>query len=748
MADLGWDDVIPEKVRESWVIWVEYLADLKNLKIPRPLQVFGKKVQNRILLGFGDASQLAYGICIYLRAEYDDGTASCHLAFASTRVSPLNKYTIPRLELMAASHLVKNMAFVNKAFGLPKEKLIYFSDSHTTLAWITATTRTLKDSISYTVANIQREVPSSAWHYIKTDENPSDIASRGLSGKDLANSTLWWNGPDFCSEHELCLPPFPKHLNRDSDDYLSEVIAEKDIVFFACSVPKSLDPNEFPVSADHMSCLNKLIRIAALCLRFILFKKAPVERFSPYGNFVNVFEYRRALHTLIYVEQKRWFADVFGFLQNYGQAKKGSQLAHFNPFVEESSGLLRSQSRVQYAELLPDWRKFPIILPQRSNLTLLLIKHYHCVVCEHNGGVSMTFEEMSFKYVSIALKENISREIRYCRKCQDLNAKPMGQKMAPLPMERLPTSVAGNTVFEACGLDYFGPFMISQGRGMVRKKRWVLLFCCMRFRAVRLEVTQDYSTSWTIKAIGSFLARNLKPKKFLSDQGSQLKAAAGAISNIMFEKGSKVVADAFPEIDWDFIPVATPHFGGAWERLVGLAKRSLMSLDPSMTFTDLEFLHYVTKVEGFLNRRPLSYTLSDNNSISPLTPNHFLAGKALEGLPLSNGLDLEDSYEKVRKALDHAWGRYMREIIPQLRSMTKWKRDRESLTVGNVVMVLTEANERGLYPLASVVEVDESGDSRVRQVRVKMASSGKIKNLSLKHMCHLKLKKNVPQNYF
>ena len=497
-----------------------------------------------------------------------------------------------------------------------------------------------------------------------------------------------------------------------------------------------------------MSDLNKLIRLTALCLRFILFRKEPVKSFSPYGNLINVFEYRRALQVLILVEQRKWFADVFGFLQKYGQARRGSQLAHFNPFIEEGSGLLRSCSRVQYADLLPYWRKNPIILPTKSNLTLLLIKFYHVVVCEHSGGVGQCFDELSLKYVGIALKEAIGREIRYCRKCQDLNARPMAQKMAPLPLERLPTGDSENTVFETCGLDYFGPFMVSQGRGMVRKKRWVLLFCCMRFRAVRLEVTQDYSTEWTIKAIKAFLARNPTPRKFMSDQGSQLKSAAGVISTLMFEKGAKEVADTFPEIDWDFIPVATPHYGGAWERLVGLAKRCLLGLDPSLCFTDLELVHYVTRVEGFLNRRPLSYTLTDNNTISPLTPNHFLAGKALEGLELQGGLSLEDAYNKVVKALDLAWKRFMKEIIPQLRSMKKWQRERDSLAVGDVVMLLDEVNDRGLYPLASVVEVNESSDGRVRQVKVRVAESGKIKDLSLKHLCHLKLRRNVAQDYF
>ena len=752
VEDLDWDDKIPAKVEEPFKKWIEGLVGLKQVKIPRPLKVFGKKVVKRILLGFGDASQLAYGVAVYVRCEYEDGTASCHLAYGSGRVSPLNKYTIPRLELMAASKLVSDMAFVNKALSLPTEDLVYFSDSHTVLAWISATSRMMKDSISYTVATIQRETRVSAWNYVPTDQNPADIASRGMVAKDLVDSKLWWSGPDFCNEDVLVLPEFPKHLPRDTEDYLREMIKPDELAFLvdSCEIRKSVEFTDFPLSADNMSNISKLVRLTAYCLRFLMFRKQPVERFTPFKKLLNVIEYRRAFHCLIRGEQMRWYKEVFDFLGKYDQVKKGSPLSGFAPFVDVDTGLLKSNTRLQYADTIPDYTKFPIILPHKSALTALIIRFYHQVRCGHAGGVSMTLDEFSVRYVAIAAKELVTREVKYCRKCQDLNARPQQQKIAPLPLERLPTDVSGsgNTVFESCGLDYFGPFMVSMGRGLVRQKRWVLLFTCLRFRAVRLIVTQDYSADWTLKAVESFLAANPRPKKFLSDQGSQLKAASKSVTWAMREGEVRRLINAFPAIDWCFTPVATPHFGGAWERLVGLAKRCLLGLAPEMKFTDLEFVHLLARVEGFLNRRPLSYIVTDNNSIAPLTPNHFLAGKALQEVAPAEGLSLFDSYDRVLKALNLAWKRYLREIIPQLRSMEKWKRERDNLSVDDIVMVLSDTNERGMYPLARVVEVHESEDGYVRQVKVKMGETGKVKDLSLSHMCPLKLTKGVAQDYF
>ena len=62
-------------------------------------------IVNIQLHGFSDASLRAYGCCVYLRIEHKSGIVKCDLVSAKSRVSPIKKQSIPRLELLAANLL-------------------------------------------------------------------------------------------------------------------------------------------------------------------------------------------------------------------------------------------------------------------------------------------------------------------------------------------------------------------------------------------------------------------------------------------------------------------------------------------------------------------------------------------------------------------------------------------------------------------------------------------------------------------
>ena len=56
------------------------------------------------------------------------------------------------------------------------------------------------------IGKIQKKSSPTQWNYIKTDHNPADITSRGLSAQDLKESKLWWCGAVFLEYEEDSWP--------------------------------------------------------------------------------------------------------------------------------------------------------------------------------------------------------------------------------------------------------------------------------------------------------------------------------------------------------------------------------------------------------------------------------------------------------------------------------------------------------------------------------------------------------------
>ena len=73
------------------------LAEVQRVTIPRVVAVIVDKDQPIFLHGFGDASKDGYCAVIYLVAD-NEGEESCNILTVKTRLAPLKKRSIPRLE--------------------------------------------------------------------------------------------------------------------------------------------------------------------------------------------------------------------------------------------------------------------------------------------------------------------------------------------------------------------------------------------------------------------------------------------------------------------------------------------------------------------------------------------------------------------------------------------------------------------------------------------------------------------------
>ena len=105
------------------------MPQLAEIKIPRI--VLDKNQATIDVVGFADASGLAYAAVVYLRVVTNTGQVKIHMLRSTTRLCPISQVqTIPKFELCACGLLVRilnSMSFLYKKLQIGSTYL--FTDS-------------------------------------------------------------------------------------------------------------------------------------------------------------------------------------------------------------------------------------------------------------------------------------------------------------------------------------------------------------------------------------------------------------------------------------------------------------------------------------------------------------------------------------------------------------------------------------------------------------------------------------------
>ena len=132
-----WDDPVSQRIHAVWQQWRSELHVLKEREIQRRYFPKDFDVASIKLHGFCDAFESTYAGVVYIRAtNVDNAINHTALVIAKTKVAPIKRLSIPRLELCGALLVTKLLLHCGKILGVPLESTYAWTDSTVVLSWL------------------------------------------------------------------------------------------------------------------------------------------------------------------------------------------------------------------------------------------------------------------------------------------------------------------------------------------------------------------------------------------------------------------------------------------------------------------------------------------------------------------------------------------------------------------------------------------------------------------------------------
>ncbi|XP_060745195.1 uncharacterized protein LOC132858752 [Tachysurus vachellii] len=714
-----WDAPLPANKRKVWEKWRGSLQELQHVQVPRsygPTSL--SEAKSKELCVFSDASERVIAAVAYLKTVDSDG--SCHMGFIAgkSRLAPQPELTIPRLELCAAVLAVNMMETITAEIAVKFDEITFFTDSRVVLGYIYNEKRRFHVYVSNRVQRIRNSSNPEQWKYVSSEQNPADVATRPIAPTKL-QETIWFSGPPFL--HHPKAETLPKEsfalVDPDRD---SEVRPEVTVLYTTVS-------NRFERFSDWsrlVRAVGKLIHIARSYKQCQKDTSQVCKGWHCCKLPLNADIILQSAEVVIRAAQQETYADELQHLKRNEPLSKTSTIRSLDPFIDKS-GLLRVGGRLDKADLSSE-EKRPLIIPGKNHVALLLIRHFH-EQTHHQGRHFTEGAIRSAGYWIIGVKRRVNNLIHSCVICRKLRRGCETQKMADLPIDRLSTEPP----FTHVGLDVFGPWSVSARRtrgGCAESKRWAVLFTCLSIRAIHIEVIESLDSSSFINALRRFLAIRGPVKQIRSDRGTNFIGACKDLQ-IFSNVNEKAVKQFLSDHGcmWTFNLPHSSHKGGAWERMIGIARRILDSMllqIKSSKLTHEVLSTFMAEVTAIINNRPLIPVSTDPADPFILTPATLLTQKTDTSSVPTGDFGKPDLYKQqwrtVQSLANTFWDRWRKQYLSTLQQRRKWHHQQPNISKGCIVLLKDSQSKRNYWPLGIITETYPSQDGQVRKVQVKV----------------------------
>ncbi|XP_053968725.1 uncharacterized protein LOC128870147 [Anastrepha ludens] len=705
-SGVGWEEPIKEEERCNWFRWVKRIPAINGIKIPRCLSLASENQNNQLHI-FVDASIKAYAAVAYIRSEVGSQIPSSLLA-SKTRVAPLKPTSIPRLELLAAVLGLRLANVLSYDLSITVNRRVFWTDSKNVLFWLRSSTRKYHQFVALRIGEILESSTIREWRWLPSGENIADEGTKWSSNREFDDNQRWFSGPKFLLERKSSWPiiQFP-----DDDEETVEVLQHMDFANNSLGTTAEITPD-----VKRFSTWEKLRSAHRFVLRFLRLVTKGKPRSQFLQKLLNPDNIETAELAIMLNCQSEVFHEEICRLRNGEEINRKSFLFKFSPYLDQI-GLLRVKGRIDAAEGVAINVKRPIILPRKHDVTRLLVDFYHRKFHHHHNEIVVN--EMRQRFCISVLRRLVKECAAKCQTCRNRRASPQPPQMGDLPMERVSPFTRP---FTFTGVDYFGQMDVVIGRR--REKRWGALFTCLTTRAVHIEISPTLSTESFLLIFKQFVSRRGVPKRIISDNGTNFRGASVLLVKEIERISSDDIERKYPEIEWIFIPPASPHMGGSWERMIRSTKSILMDILPDSGMREKVLRAVLADIENILNSRPLTYVPLDSAEDEALTPNHFLTGHSSGIRELTDntnsGSALWQNFKISSQLADQFWRRWVKEYLPCLTRRVKWYQPPANpIKLNDVVVIVDENSKRNSWPKGVVIDMNFGKDGQARSAVVK-----------------------------
>ena len=490
---LGWDEPIPQDVAANFFRTLQELSDVKRIPFPRSVIPKTRQPDSRpFLVAFADGSQVAICALIYICWPTDSGHV-CRLVTGKTRVAPLRKISVPRLELLGAVLAVRLLAKTQEVLRFNFSHRIFLTDSSAALGMIRGESSAMREFVGTRVTEVKlKSDPVGEWYWVPTADNIADLGTRGEARPcDMGLVSDYQCGPSW-----MVKPVNDWPIKQG----VGALPAEELIVAGTVAVARANVALSF-INAKKFSSFRKLVRVFMFVCAWrwsFLSKKKVTSLFTAENR-------KKVTLTLLHHAQQ--------------QSQVRSRISEFSslrPMLKELTGAFDELTLVVVSGRSPKVMavgydtEFLPLLPATSCISRSVMYDAHGL--DHCGADRSVQRSRQVCWMTQARK--VAKSVcSSCFACKRLNKILQGQIMAPLPAHRVPPA----PVFHSVAVDLFGPIKIKDSvRRRVSREVYGVIFVCTRTSAVHLDLTNDYSTDMFLLAFRRFISLRGMPARMQS----------------------------------------------------------------------------------------------------------------------------------------------------------------------------------------------------------------------------------------